>query len=498
MKQRTSSMQPILSALLFLLVLGLCFSVLLEAAAYPFARFHILTAIDTNEGWNVFNAQTVAEHRLLYPPQPSWTVVNYPALSFHLVAALGRSVSDYLFIGRTLSLLSLCGMGILVGMIVWQLTRKALAATLAASFMIALFCAFAPRIVGMDDPQILAQVFFLTGLYIYLRGGRRGFIIESTALLFVLGGNIKHNLIEFPLAVFLDLLFTARRAAIRFALELLGMAGISVFLTSYLDGGGYLSCLLAPRAFSVHTAIVFAGNVVLSMLVPSAAAVYMVPRCWQSEEKRILVFFFFSSVLVDTVFAGGDGVDINIFFGYTLAVALFTGMLCAELPFLLPGKHSVRASAAVYSVFFLWLGIKIIHDQRDWPLQKRLESDKHGAQRLALETEFTRRQPGEAICMDLLVCAFAGKAYLYDSANVDRYVRLGWLDPEVTVKELKDKKWAAVQIWGDPNQILTNTEPESLFAPSVRTALSSYYRPGLVTDDGVIYIPADQSSNHSP
>lgn len=485
--------KSLLATLLYFISIGTCVSVIVGAAAYPLSRFHILTAIDYNEGWNVYNALKVAEHQQLYPSKEDWTIVNYPALSFHLIAALGRSVSDYLFLGRLLSLISLCLMSLLVGAIVWQLTFQKLSAVLSAGLVIALFCAVAPRIVGMDDPQMLAQVFFLAGMYVYVRYRRAGFAIELTALLFVVGGNIKHNLIEFPLAVFLDLLFHSKRAILRFVLACLGLAAISLLLTSYFDGGGYISSLLAPRAYSIRFAAAATRHVFLSTLLPLVVAVWTVPHCWRSSPMRLLVFFFLCATLVDTIFAGGDGVDINIFFGFMLAIILLTGVFWADAPGLPKGRFPIRNSAVVCSVFFLWLAITIIRDQRDWPPQRRLESDRRGAQLLAIETEFVRMRPEPAICMDLLVCAFAGKSYLYDSSNADRYIRLGRLDPNVIAQELKKKKWGTVQIWGDPRYILSNTETESVFVPAVNSVLRRYYRPGLITEDGVIYVPNDQN-----
>lgn len=190
-----------------LYLLAFCIAIFLWTAAYPFSRACLLTQITYNEGWNVYNAQLVAEHQPLYTSVYGWTSVNYPALSFHIAAVLGRFTSDYLYTARILSLASLCLSGVLAGMIVWHTTRVKLVAWLSGLFLVAIFCANGKGYVGVDDPQILAQFFFLAGLYVYMRCNRTGWALELTALLFVVGGNIKHSLIEFPLAVLLDLLF---------------------------------------------------------------------------------------------------------------------------------------------------------------------------------------------------------------------------------------------------------------------------------------------------
>ncbi len=193
-----------------------------------------------------------ALHQPLYPATYAWTAVNYPALSFHLVAFLGHFTHEYLFTARVLSLLGLCLSALFAGAIVAHATRSRSAAWYTGFFLIAWFCAAADAYVGTDDPQILAQAFFMAGLFVYLRGGRRGWALDASALLFVVGGNIKHNLIEFPLAVLLDLLIAAPRSALRFAATGGLLAALSILLTRQIDGAAYVSWMLAPRSLLIH------------------------------------------------------------------------------------------------------------------------------------------------------------------------------------------------------------------------------------------------------
>jgi hypothetical protein len=72
-----------------LYLITFCIAISFWTAAYPFSRAFLKTQITYNEGWNAYNAMKVAEHQPLYPSAYGWTSVNYPALSFHLIAALG-------------------------------------------------------------------------------------------------------------------------------------------------------------------------------------------------------------------------------------------------------------------------------------------------------------------------------------------------------------------------------------------------------------------------
>jgi hypothetical protein len=476
------------------LLIALCGGILLWTAALPFSRAFLAMEIDYNEGWNVYNAQKVALHQPLYPTTYAWTTVNYPALSFHLVAAMGRSTSEYLFTGRILSLAGLCLSCIFAGLIVWHTTRSRSAAWLSGLFLVAFFCAIASGYVGMDDPQMLAQAFFMAGIYVYLRGNRRGWSLELTALLFVVGGNIKHNLIEFPLAVLLDLLFSAPRKALRFAVGGALMAALSVVLTRQIDGAAYVSCLLTPRSYSALAGI---GNMLTLPFyspLPSVAALLAAYICWKNPARRVLALLLLCALAVDTYFSGGSGVDVNGIFGSMLAIALLCGVFWAELARLplvsrLPlGETLTRSPLAVCSIFFLGLAIPMIRSgngRTDKVLQERREE----ARRFAVEVAYMRQQPGTALCESILRCAYAGKPYLYDPFNATRFVEQGRLDANMIVDQLRNHEYGAVQLYDSVEDKVADPGAQTCFALPILRAIDEYYRPGLDNEDGVIYLP---------
>jgi len=470
------------------LLIAFCIAIALWTAAYPFGRVFLLTPFDYNEGWNVFNAQKAAEHELLYPAGAAWELVNYPALSFHLVAALSRLTHGFLFAGRLLSLAGLCLSGILSGMIVWQATRRKMAAWLTGLFVIAIFCANDTYYVGMDDPQILAQAFFLAGIYVYLRGDRKGRAIDLTAVLFVAGGNIKHNLIEFPLAVLLDLLLASPRRALRFAVGGSLMAIVSVALTIYFDGPGYVASLLSPRSYFVSQVFAGVGQALLTTLLPTTAAIWMAATCWKDVKQRVLVLLFFCAVAVDTYFSGGDGVDINIFFGYTLAIALLSGIFWARMPELPRSRAQALRTNATYLSFFAFLLIVLIFRKDAWP-GRDLAKDRASAQRFATEVAFLHGHPGPAVCEELLECYYAGKPQLYDPFNAMRLIERGRLDPGVMVNQVKSRRYAAVQMYSEPEELANGEESGGFFPSPVLKAIVADYEIGLETEDGVIYVP---------
>ena len=107
---------------------------------YPVLRTFSKLEVSYNEGWNVYNAATADHHLPLYGQKYGWTTVNYPVLSFYVVAWLHRIGPSYLIAGRTLSLASLCVSCLLVGLIVWRFTRDYRSALFSSLFCLAIFC----------------------------------------------------------------------------------------------------------------------------------------------------------------------------------------------------------------------------------------------------------------------------------------------------------------------------------------------------------------------
>jgi hypothetical protein len=484
-----------------------CVAVLLWTAIMPLRRAFLLTELDYNEGWNLYNAQKVALHQPLYPAAFGWTAVNYPALSFHLVSFLSRFTSEYLFTARMLSLAGLVLCGLFTGAIIRYLTRSLSAAWLTGLFLVAWFAAAADSYVGTDDPQMLAQAFFLAGLYFYLRGNRRGWALEACALLFVVGGNIKHNLIEFPLAVLLDLLFTAPRRALRFVAVGALLAGLSILLTRRIDGAAYVSCMLAPRAYS------FIDGVSTMLLLPTysplpvLAALGSAWLCWKRTERRVLVLLLGCALVINTVFCGGSGVDINGFFGSMLAVNLLCGVIAAEsskwrvgrfsswvssVSLLRPGNPrtsiSLRSPVIAYSILFLSLAVPMIHSGNA-RTNKAFEDNREAANRFSMEVAFLRQQPGAALCESMLRCAYAGKPCIYDPFNATRFIGQGKLDQNVIVEQIKNHVYGAIQMYNSVDDKLADPEPQMSFTIPILQAINQYYRPGMENEDGTIYLP---------
>ena len=164
---------------------------------------------------------------------------------------------------------------------------------------------------------MFAEVFFLTGLLMYISNSPTLGRITIVAILFILGGNIKHNPLEFPIVVFIDLCLRSRRKAIQFALLSVVLLGASIMLNIKLGGPFFVSNLLSPRAYSFFGGIVdFLGNY-WPILLPFVIACIWVKMNWGDKRRRLICIFFVVSLIVDVSIAGGIGISINTCLLYT-------------------------------------------------------------------------------------------------------------------------------------------------------------------------------------
>jgi len=453
-------------------------------AIVPFARAFFLFELNYNEGWNIYNASAVTNHQLLYPVAYGWTTVNYPALSFFVLAGLHRLTHEYLFTARVLSLLSLAGCSALVAAIVRRLTGAWRASVLAGAFCFALFCADADGYVGMDDPQMFAQIFFLAGLLVYVWNRRSFTAIGCVALLFVIGGCIKHNLIDFPLAVLIDLCFASRLRAAWFSLCGIFFAAIAVVLNVHYGGPYFSSQLLGPREYEVGKSFEMLMVVLGPVLLPLGVAAYMAVQVWRDAGMRVAAVLLATTLTVGWYFSGGHGVAINGLFSSLLAIAILVGLFFAGIASSERGWRGMKLATWGPVVLFAWLTIPMVISGNVNPFG-RLREVALAQRRFQGQVAELQHLPGPALCESLLRCYFAGKPYRYDPFNATRLVRFGRLDAGDLVQGIREGQYGAIQLDG---QIADETDLER-FDPAVLAAIQQYYVVTSQDEDVAIYVP---------
>src|SRR5579872_1020533 len=164
-----------------------------------------------NEGFNAYHAFRAAAGETLYTGDP-YRLVNYPFISFYLVAGLKPIFGDVLMIGRALNLLGLAGILLFGALILRLLGGGALEIALTLACLLGFQIAQAAAWIGSDEPQMLAQALSLAGLACYLKPPAPSpFRLAGVSLLVMLGLFIKPIVIAIPIAIAIDLLSRDRR-----------------------------------------------------------------------------------------------------------------------------------------------------------------------------------------------------------------------------------------------------------------------------------------------
>ncbi len=459
----------------------------LITAICPTVRAFYHFEINYVDGWNVYNALKVAQHVPLYGAKYAWTTVNYPALSFYVIAYISRFTHNYLLTGRLLSLLSLGISCVLIGLIIRRLTADLAAAFFGGFFCLTLFCTVATRYVGMNDPQMFAQVFFLSGLLLYVARPPTAGRLALIAVLFILGGNIKHNLLEFPIAVFLDLCIVSRQKAGVFALFSAVLLCASIALNIQFGGPFFIANLLSPREYSFFGGIVdFLANY-WPILLPFAVACIWVKKNWRDRTRRLICIFFVVSLLVDVSIAGGVGISINTYFGNFLGISIIMGMILHhawQSSTSFPISHSVwRRRVPLILFASLLLPFALSGYFLFWNALRKMPAEQRQFDK---ETSFLRAQPGPAICESLLRCYYSGKPQLFEPFNSTRLVRFHKLDSAEIVHDIDTHRYGAIQLQGPVESL---EHPNERFPNDVLDAIRQDYAISVNEPGCAIYVP---------
>jgi hypothetical protein len=458
---------------------------------YPVLRaFSGVQVGNYNEGWNVYNAVTADHHLPLYGHKYGWTTVNYPALSFYVVAGLHRTGLSYLAAGRMLALISLPVSCLLVGLVVWQLNRDYRSALFSALFCSAVFCIAANEYIGYNDPQMFAQVFFLCGFLVYISGPPRFSRLALTALLFVLGGNIKHSLIEFPLAVLVDLAFVGRKRVLQYLSISAVLVGMSIYANTTVGGPFFVSNILSPRSYLLKKAILQFleygfGPVPLAMIAALIWSAAALAGRWKDKRLRVLAILFLASLLVGSASGGVIGVWVNSYFDIYLSLSMIVGLLMLQVcrGQIGNGHRWVKVGAPVallLSFVPTWAA--------GTPLFRKAISDlPEQQQQFQSEVLFLRDHPGSAFCESLLRCYEAGKAYEYDPFNSANLVKLGKLDAAPLIDRLSRGELAVVQLCCSIDFLKGDDDP--FIIPQTLSVLQTSYKLGLAHEGCYIYVP---------
>jgi hypothetical protein len=305
--------------------------------------------------------------------------------------------------------------------------------------------------------------------------------------------SIKHNPIDLPLAVLVELALVAPRRAVWFSAFGLMFVGVSVTLNTHFGGAYFVAQLLAPRQYSVAKAFRQTVTVMGPLLLPLCTAVFMALVLRKDKERRIAGILLATSLTIGMYFNGGSGVSVNAFFSSFLAISTLCGLLFDEMRLGRLNWATKPNVAYVPLVYFGWLIIPWLLvpklDTGDWNPVRKLAETRASEARFTQEVALLQSKDGPVICENLLLCYFAAKPYIYDPFNATRLIQLDKLDAQPMIDNLRKQRYAAVQF----DEPIEQERHSERFDPAIVAAIEEAYQASFVSEDGEIYSPKVRS-----
>ena len=306
--------------------------------ALPLASVPRLAPLNYNEGWNAYHAEAVFSERPLYPPPGDLFPNNYPPLSFAVVALLGRVLGDPILSGRLLSLLSFLAILAEITLLGRRTSGSLAHGLFAGALFAALLGAAFGDYVGIDDPQLFAHALILGGLVLVV-GGRSPLRLGGAALLMVLGGLVKHNLIALPLAVTCWLWARDRQAFLRWLTVSAALGAAALLGLWLLYGLDVFAGILARRDASLLVGARMSAEWLPSLSAPLAIGLLALREAWRDPDGRLFALYACFALALGVVFLTGEGVGYNVLFDLTIALSLLGAFLLAR------GGRAIPAAA---------------------------------------------------------------------------------------------------------------------------------------------------------
>jgi hypothetical protein len=372
--------------------------------------------VNFNEGWNAYHTADLIAGRPLYPDPRGVFINNYPPLSFYVVAVLSRLGADPLIAGRVASL---------AAFVAWTALLVATARLFGCSLLEGAFAAglFAVDMlihtdyyVGVDDPQMLAQATAALGLLLVLQPSRTRQKLLVAALLLVAAVFVKQNVVT-PVAAVVWLAVIDRRGAATLIAYAVAITAVGVLIVVALHGRPFVTETLLPRPFLADKLVSMSLAWARRWVVVIAGCGGLLVRARADARARFAAAYALMATAIGMVLLGGAGVYWNAMFEAQWALALSAAVVLNRVASVRVGYQRgltaayalAPAIALAQTVTIHWLSPRYWRDPR-W----------FEASTAAREITFLREHPGAALCEDMTLCYFAGKAPEVDAFAVSQ------------------------------------------------------------------------------
>jgi hypothetical protein len=450
-----------------------------------------------NEGWNVYNADRLIHGEIVYDDN-YWRINNYPIGSFLIIAAANVLFHNLLLSGRLVALVSFAAIAVFAAMAVRRFGGGRSDAMFGAGCAASFCYLMAPAWIVADDPQTLGEAVMLGALVSYIARPPDRLGLLRTALLVVLGGFVKHNLVAIPIAITLDLAFRSPR---RLPLWLVSCAGFTagfLGLTQIVAGGHFIDHLMSARLFGWYGARYHLMKYLRLFKFPLTAIVVSASLCLTAD-RTILAVWGIISIISATILSGFEGTSYNMFQDAAVFLGVAAGVMMSELR---KSELRGRLSRVLASTLPFLVAQPILARVPDTVVEvyhapALLDSARRRQATFLADAKFVAEKQGPAICESLLLCYVAGQPFILDPFNSRQYMLSGRLDQGELIRRIAAHEFAVIQlradICDDPTtpscHILHYRQKVDRFTDEVLYAIDQYYELARRSTFGSFYVP---------
>jgi hypothetical protein len=455
----------------------------LAVAAIPIASIplHVPSGF-INEGFNAYYSFAAISHGILYPPPDALIVNNYPPLSFYLVGLFGQLFGDHILAGRIIATGSLLAVAANIFLLCRWMGCDRLLATFGSGVFLATISVFATGYVAANDPQLLGHAFITSGAVMFLiatdRDQPRTALIAISAVLVVVGGLVKHNLVALPLAICTWAAIYDRRSLAKFVVSLLAIGGLALAILYDIWGQRIVAGVLYHSRFIWWPRILgmSRGTIFLLPIVLITALGF-----WLSTNRRkinfVIIYAVWSAAVGFPLFAG-EGIDLNVLFD--LVIALSMGSVGCVVVLQQRGTYfwtctrRIIVTSIVLPVF-VWAFYKQIYKGDIYESYRHL----HDASAWSELEEMVSKVNGRVACNALAVCYWAGKQFELDFFNYGQKLYKNSVnDKNLLQRRFASGYYAAILLKGVQSSNNSSIWIPAPYFPETETStLLSWYEP---------------------
>jgi hypothetical protein len=450
----------------------------LAVAAIPIASIPLHVPRGFNEGWNAYHSLAAISQGTLYPSPDALTVTNYPPLSFYLVGLFGQLFGDHILAGRIIATGCLLAVAANIFLFCRWMGCDRLLATFGSGLFLAMICVFQIGYLATDDPQMLGHAFITSGAVMFLiatdRDQPRTAFIATSAVLVVVGGLVKHNLIALPLAICTWAAIYDRRSFTKFVVSLLATGCLALAILYEIWGQRIVAGVLYHRRFIWWPRLLgmSRGTTFLLPIVLITAFGF-----WFSTNRRKINFVIIYAVWSTAVgfpLLAGEGVSLNTLFDLVIALVMGTVGCVLVLQqrdtyFWICSRRIIMAAIILPVIVWALYKHNISESYQRWrdaPAWSELE-------------EKVSKVDGRVACDVLAVCYWAGKPFELDFFNYGQELYTNTVnDKTLLQRRFESGYYAAILLTGVPTSDNSSTWMPVPYLPETETsALLSWYRP---------------------